>query len=184
MELFEKALSLFDEANAKDPNGRELGYSRRVSHWVEALVPEASEELRLAARAQHLRRWEVLRTKFPAGTAGYHQWRKAAAEFHAREAGKILSMLRYPAHVVARVQDLIRKKNLGKDKEVQSLEDAACLAFLETHFHEFRKGQDEAKLIDIVRKTWEKMSPKARETAGTLALSSEDRALLTQALSR
>ena len=63
-ERFRKAIVRFDEENAKDPNHetedgaphpRELTYAKRLSEWVLKLCPEASEELRLAARCQHRR---------------------------------------------------------------------------------------------------------------------------------
>src|SRR4030095_3358920 len=59
---FEAACRGFDSANSLDPNleivegvarPRELIYAERLTHWVVKLVPDASEELRLAARCQH-----------------------------------------------------------------------------------------------------------------------------------
>ena len=53
-----------DEANAQDPRHevceghqipKELLYARRLSQWLQQVAPEASEALRLAARAQHRR---------------------------------------------------------------------------------------------------------------------------------
>ena len=67
---FEAAFRRFDEENARDPNRetadgvaqpRELLYAQRLSDWVLRLRPDASEALRLAARCQHLCRWEIPR---------------------------------------------------------------------------------------------------------------------------
>jgi hypothetical protein len=179
---FTAAIDLFDRANAQDPNKRELDYAKRVFAWVQKLSPHASEALLLASRCQHLMRWKVPRGKFPEGKAGYLKWRKAAAQFHADESAKILRQVGYSDTVVKRVQELNLKKGLGSDAEVQTLEDALCLVFLETQFHEFKSGKDETKIVEIVRKTWEKMSPRAREIAQSLPLSKDDKSLLAKAL--
>lgn len=183
MEKFEEALAQFDAANAADPHGRELDHAKRVFEWVKKLAPDASEALLLASRCQHIKRWSIPRSRFPEGQAGYHQWRTTLAKFHADEAGNILRQVGYPEATIRRVQELNQKKGLGADPEVQTLEDALCLVFLETQFHGFRTTQDEAKMIDIVRKTWAKMSPRAREIALGLPLGADDRALLSRALS-
>lgn len=181
--MFDEALAKFDAANAADPNGRELDHAQRVFAWVKKLAPQASEPLLLASRCQHLKRWSIPRSKFPDGRAGYHQWRTTLAKFHAEEAGKILKQVGYPEATIRRVQELNQKKGLGSDPELQVLEDALCLVFLETQFHEFKESKEEAKMIDIVKKTWAKMSAKAREIALTLKLDPSDKRLLSKALS-
>jgi hypothetical protein len=184
MNPFDEALAKFDAANAADPHGRELDHAMRLYAWVKKLAPNASEALLLASRCQHIKRWSIPRDRFPEGKAGYHQWRTTLAKFHAEEAGKILAQVGYPEATIRRVQELNQKKGLGTDPEVQTLEDALCLVFLETQFHEFKNTKDEAKMIDIVRKTWAKMSPQAREIAGTLNLDASDSQLLKKALTQ
>src|SRR5690242_20119750 len=83
---FDAALRRFDEENARDPNReqfagisqpRELLYAKWLTEWVLRLEPQASEPLRLAARAQHLCRWEIPRHSFPLTRTGYLKWREA-----------------------------------------------------------------------------------------------------------
>lgn len=137
---FEAALRRFDEENACDPNRetadgltqpRELLYARRLSDWVLRLCPNASEALRLAARCQHLCRWEIPRNSYPMTRAGYLQWRATLKKFHAHKAGDILRELGYPEDMIRRVQDLNLKKNFPSDPETCVLEDALCLVFLQ-----------------------------------------------------
>jgi hypothetical protein len=187
----EEACRRFDAANAEDPNrerfeGRdwpkELLYAVRMTRWLEKLAPQASEALRLAARSQHLRRWEIPRERFPMDRAGYHRWRTTLAKFHAERAGAILREIGYDEPAIARVQALLQKLGLKSDPETQTLEDAACLVFLESYFADFAQKHDEEKLAGIIRKTWKKMSPRGRDEARKLALAPEAAALLERAL--
>src|SRR4051812_40141455 len=120
---FNAAIRRFDDANRQEPSRATLDYSTRMSAWLQRLVPDAPEALRLAVRCQHLRRWEFERGRFPMTRAGYLQWRTAAGRFHAEEAGKILRELGYEDAVIARVQSLVRKEGLKTDPDTQALED-------------------------------------------------------------
>ena len=188
---FQAALARFDAANACDPNSevgdgvarpKELVYADRMTAWLERLAPAASEALRLAARCQHLRRWEVPRATYPMDRAGYHRWRTELANFHAREAGEILRDVGYDQPTIARVQSLVRKQNLKTDPEAQLLEDVICLVFLENYFAPFAERHDEPKLIGILQKTWRKMSPRGQTAALAIPLAPEMRRLLEKAL--
>ena len=187
----EDAIARIDAANAADPN-REfvdgearpaaLVYSERMTRWLEALAPDASEALRIAVRAQHIERWTVPRAEFPEGREGYHRWRTTLAKFHAERTAEILAGVGYEAEVIDRVKALIRKRRLKADPEVQMLEDVACLVFLESYFADFSKQHDEAKVIGILQKTWAKMSPVGHEAALALDMPAEARALVEKAL--
>jgi hypothetical protein len=188
---FEAAIRRFDEANREDPNRevfqgqehpRELLYAQRMTHWLDRLAPEASEPLRLAARSQHLCRWEIPRQQYPMDRAGYHRWRTRLYAFHAEKAGKILREVGYDAAMVARVEELLKKLRIKSDPEMQLLEDVICLVFLENYFADFSRQHDEAKLITILQKTWRKMSPQGQQAALQLPLSGEARALVEKAL--
>jgi len=189
----ERALAAFDAANAEDPNleldpessepaPKEWLYGRRMSRRLEAFAPDASEVVRLAVRAQHIRRWEVPRSDFPSGRTGYLQWRIHLYGHHAETAGAILAKLGYEAETIERVSSLLRKRQLRTDDEAQRVEDVACLVFLEHYFHEFASKHDAEKLTDILQKTWQKMSPAAREAALELPLTPEDRQRIVAAL--
>jgi len=179
---FQDAIARFDAANAKDPRGNELPYAQKLSAWVERLAPDASEALRLAARAQHLQRWEIPRESHPPGRVGYLKWREDLKQFHAHKAGEILREVGYDEPTIARVQDLIRKRNFPRDGEGRVLEDALCLVFLETQLAETTGKTGEEKMVEILRKTWRKMTPRAQEIAAALPMSDAGLALIHRAL--
>jgi len=179
---FERATAKIDAANATDPHGKELVYSQRMTQWLERIAPDASEALRLAARAQHIKRWKIPRSEYPMDRQGYHRWRTRLYDFHADETGEILREVEYDDATIARVKSLIRKEGLKRDPEMQVLEDVICLVFLENYFHEFALDKDEAKLIGIVQRTWKKMSERGREEALKLAIEPGDRRIIEKAL--
>jgi hypothetical protein len=150
--------------------------------WVTRLAPNASLELRLAARCQHLCRFAIPRESFPDGRIGYLQWRKAAARFHAEKAGEILRGVGYDEATIARVQALNKKERFGVDPEVQVLEDGLCLVFLELQLESFATEHEHDKVIAILQKTWRKMSPPARAQGLALPLGDEARRLISAAL--
>ena len=165
---YEAALAAIDAANAADPSGRELEYSRRMSAMLERFSPDAPEHLRLAARAQHIERWKTPRDSFPPGKEGYLKWRTHLYGVHAETAGKLLAQAGYDAAAIERVKSVVAKKMLRADPEAQLLEDVVALVFLEHYLAGFaaqHRDYEEAKFIDILGKTWRKMSGRAREFA-------------------
>jgi hypothetical protein len=159
---FERALAAIDAVHAEDPEQegsepKELVYARRMSAWLGKLAPDASEPLRLAVRCQHLRRWAIARSDYPEGKIGYLRWRKEEALAHAALAGEILGRAGYDD--VKGVQSLIKKERIKHDPEAQLLEDTACLVFLEHELAAFAAKHPETKVVEILRKTWPKMSP-------------------------
>ena len=186
---YRRALERIDAEHARDPEREasgepgELLYARRMSAWLERLAPGASEPLRLAARCQHLRRWTIRRGDYPAGAAGYRKWRADEAAAHALAAKEILEAAGYEAGVIAAVQALVRKENLKRDPETQTLEDVSCLVFLESYLAGFAAKHDEPTLVRILKKTWAKMSPRGHEAALALELPAPLRALVEKALS-
>lgn len=188
---FRRAVAGFDRANAEDPNletadgspqPRELLYARRMSAALERFAPDASEVVRLAARCQHIRRWTVPRDSYPPGREGYRRWRTDLGRFHAETAGGILREAGCDETTVGRVGALLRKERLKADPEVQLLEDVICHVFLTHYLGPFAAGQDEAKVVDILKKTWRKMSDRGRAAALSLDLAPELRALLLRAV--
>jgi len=188
---FENAIRRFDEENARDPNSqrsdgvdrpRELVYSQWLTDWVLKLCPEASEELRLAARCQHLCRWMVPRDSYPMTRAGYLQWREGLKKFHAQRAGEILGEVGYPTEVISRVQSLNLKKGFPHDPESRVLEDALCLVFLERQFDELASKTTDEKMINALQKAWKKMTPAAQKLAQELNYNPRETELLNKAL--
>lgn len=191
MNRLAEALRRIDAANAADPNrvdaadgpiAKELLYSRRMTSRLARLAPEASEELQLACRAQHICRWKSPRSDYPEGRAGYKAWRSNLLTHHAEEAGAILREVGYSQDQIERVQFLIKKQHRTSDPESQTLEDVACLVFLEHELEAFASKHDDDKLVDIVRKTWKKMSEDGHRAALTLELSERCRAIVERAI--
>jgi hypothetical protein len=175
---------LIDAAHAEDPAGKELAYAQRMSAWLEKLSPQASEPLRLAVRCQHIRRWTIPRSAFPEGRVGYLRWRKEQSLAHAAVAGEILGRAGYGGDTIARVQSLVKKEGIKHDPEAQLLEDVTCLVFLEHELAAFAPRHEEAKLVDILQKTWLKMSLAGREAALGLKLPAPLRALVEKAVAK
>ena len=189
---FERTLAAFDAANREDPNTehdeqghavpKELLYALRMSAVLTEFAPEASEALQLAARCQHIRRWTVPREDYPMDRKGYLQWRTYLKKFHGEQATKIMQSQGYNEETIHKVVDLLNKKNLKRDAEMQTLEDVICLVFLRFYFADFRQKHPEEKIISIVAKTWKKMSEAGHAAALQLDFSPEEQAVIAQAL--
>lgn len=174
-----RARACIDAAHAADPkrapDGRpaELVYADRMEAWVLRLVPDAPPLLRLAARCQHLERFLVPRSTFPDGRAGYLQWRKSLYGQQAGRAREILLGAGFSAAEAEEAATWVSKTGLKTNPGTQALEDAACLVFLENEIEAFaaqHAGYPRDKFIDILRKTWRKMSPRGQELARSLDL--------------
>lgn len=174
---FAAAIARFDAANAEDPSfdivdgarrPKALVYSDRMVAMLARFVPDASEALELAARCQHIERWKIPRIEYPMTRAGYQQWRTRLRDFHADRARAILRDAGYDDATIGRVRALIRKEGLKTDAEAQALEDIVALVFLESYLGDFvakHAGYDDAKFVDILRKTARKMSAQGRAAA-------------------
>lgn len=185
--MFEAALSRFDEENTRDPSQehgqpRELLYAERLTNWVLRLSPNASEALRLAARCQHLCRWKIPRNDYPMTRAGYLKWRADLKKFHAQHSGEILREVGYDEDTIRRVQDLNLKKNFPADAECRVLEDALCLVFLEFQLSDLAAKTDDDKMINALKKSWEKMTEAARAEALKLNYPEREKGLIQKAL--
>lgn len=189
---FENAIARIDDANRQDPvpeesDGhsypKELLYGQRMTTWLTRIAPEASEALRLAVRCQHIQRWKIPRQDYPAGRTGYKQWRTDLAKFHAETAGDILREVGYDEETVQRVQALVRKERFKVDPEAQTLEDVACLVFLAHYFAAFAEKHETEKVIDIVRKTWKKMSDDGHKAALTISFPEHLKTIVEKAIS-
>ncbi len=188
---FDEAIRRFDAENSRDPNTeiadgqshpRELIYALWLTDWVLKLAPHASEPLRLAARCQHICRWEIPRSSYPMDKPGYLRWRADLKKFHAEKSGKILREIGYDEAVVHRVQELNLKKNFPNDPEVCVLEDALCLVFLERQLAPLAAKSDDEKMINALQKSWKKMTAAARDAALKLNYEPRERALIKKAL--
>lgn len=188
---FEATIAAIDAANSADParTATDAGerpaavvYGERMSAWLERLAPEAGELLRIAVRAQHLERFTLPRSSYPMGKPGYYRWRNEQKRRHAEKLTGLMRAAGYTEAEAARAAAIVRKENLAADSESQLLEDCACLVFLEYEFAAFAALHPTEKLIDILAKSWGKMSPLARERALTLRLPDHLAALVHQAV--
>ncbi|GAB4359517.1 MAG: hypothetical protein Kow0060_14110 [Methylohalobius crimeensis] len=185
------AVRLIDQANAQDPTwehwrgeaypGTYL-YGLRMSQWLTRLEPRAPETAFLAARAQHVCRWLVPRSHYPAGRRGYLAWRTFLYRLHAEKAARLLEAAGYDETAVDWVRRILMKRGLNRDSQVQMVEDSACLVFLEYYFAPFAQDYSDEKVVDIVRKTWRKMSENARSAALQLSLGGREGRLVQAAL--
>lgn len=176
-EHYQAAIAAFDKTNAEDPNRemaegkeypRELLYAQRMSEMQERYAPAAPEAVKLAVRAQHIQRWNIPRGDYSMDKPGYMLWRTTLYKFHAETAGNLMKEVGCGEEMIARVKDIVSKKELKTDPETQLMEDVADLVFLEhylTGFAAQHPEYDEEKWVRIIRKTWQKMSPHAREFA-------------------
>jgi hypothetical protein len=192
-ECFARAMALFDAANREDPNQddgqpKELLYSQRMSDMLGRYAPDADEAVQLAVRAQHIRRWTVSRNHYPLNNEGYHQWRTGLYRLHADTAGELMREAGYDEEMIARVKLAVAKRGLKRNPDAQLLEDVASLVFIEHYLLGFAAGKpdyDEEKWLDILRKTWRKMSSAARQFAlsGAVRLPEALLPLITRAVS-
>ena len=170
---FNQAIALFDAANAQDPNQdegepKELLYARRMTDMIGRFAPDASEVAQLAVRAQHIQRWLVPRSNYPLGKPGYFAWRTGLYRFHAETAGKLMQQAGYAEVMIEQVKLAVSKQGIKTNPDTQMLEDVTSLVFIESYMLGFA-GQHaeytEAKWLDIIRKTWRKMSADAHAFA-------------------
>jgi len=175
---FEKALQLYDAANSKDPNietdydgtesTKELLYSHRMLDMLNRFLPDADDVAKLSVAAQHIERWKSPRSDYPMNRKGYHLWRTNLYKFHADTAAKYLREAGYDDEFIERVKLAIGKKNLKNNADTQILEDIAALTFIEHYMMKMYNNfpqYDEKKWIDIILRTWKKMSPDAQQFA-------------------
>lgn len=172
-ERFKQAIALFDAANAQDPNQdegqpKELLYAKRMTEMIGRFAPDASEVAQLAVRAQHIQRWTVPRSNYPLGKPGYFAWRTGLYRFHAETAGALMQQAGYDAAMIEQVKAAVGKQGIKTNPDTQMLEDVTSLVFLEHYMLGFA-GQhadySEDKWLDIIRKTWKKMSGEAQTFA-------------------
>lgn len=193
-EKLKAAFKAFDEYNSRDPHietvaGRsfpkELLYGLRMSERLSQFKSDASAALILAARCQHIGRWEIPRNTFPMDRKGYLQWRSKLGAYHAEVASGILKEVGYDDTTIDEVKFLLQKKELRQHHpETQVLEDVICLVFIEHYLDDFASQHDDDKVIDILKKTIVKMSPEALQKVSEINLSEKVKELIGKAVEK
>lgn len=193
MDRFTAAFKQFDDYNKRDPNTliwegvtypQEYFLAVKLYDWVLKLSPDAGEELLLASRSQHIGRWEIPRDSYPTGREPYLQWRKDLAKHHAAVVTHILQQAGYTNGQISRVTEIILKKRIKADAEVQVMENALCLVFLEFQYEDFYPKHETEKVINILKRSLLKMDSKGHAFALSLSYSDKGLALINEALNR
>ena len=190
-----KAFAAIDAANSLDPKTAmvdgvsrpaNLVYGLRMSTELERFAPDASEELQIAARGQHIERWIIPRGQYPMDRQGYHRWRRALQDHHAQRLSAILADLAYDQAAIARVASIVRKERPKEDVEVQTLEDVVCIVFVKYELETFarRYADDDTRLADILAKTWRKMSERGHQAMLSIPPAPSVLSLLNKGLER
>lgn len=188
---YQRAIAAIDAANSEDPQfvtvrgvttPLALAHGRLAAEWVNLLAPDRGDEVVIAARAHHLRRWELPRSTYPDGRAGYLRWRRDQKARHATDVRGLLEASGYDAEAIERVQELIRRERLATDAGAQAVEDAACLVFIETQLAAVEPRFEHEHLLEVLRKTARKMSPAGLAAVERIDLGEHERGLLREAL--
>lgn len=194
MSKLNKAFELFDAYNKQDPRSfiwegisepQEYFFAVKLYEWVLKLDPAANEELLLASRSQHIGRWEIPREDYPDGRDPYLKWRKNLALHHAAITGRLMKEAGYGDEAIDRVKQIILKQRIKVDPDVQTMENALCLVFLQLQYEEFRKKYEHEpeKIINILRKSLLKMDANGHQLALKLPYSANGLDLINKALS-
>ncbi|WP_259067685.1 DUF4202 domain-containing protein [Mucilaginibacter sp. X4EP1] len=186
-----QAFQAFDNYNKKDPHTfvwGDLSYPQeyflafKLYEWVLKLNPDASEELLLASRSQHIGRWEIPRVTYPDGREAYLKWRKDLALFHAEKVSSTMQGVGYDDEQIDRVKQIILKQKLKIDADVQTIENALCLVFLEFQYEDFYPKHSPEKVVNILRKSLLKMDSHGHQFALGLNFSEKGFAHINEAL--
>jgi len=191
MSKLNDAFEQFDDYNKNDPHvfiwdgisyPQEYFLALRLYEWVKKLAPDASEELLLASRCQHIGRWEIPRNTYPEGRDGYLKWRKDLALYHAEKASVILQSAGYNDDTISRTKQIILKQKIKVDKEVQVMENALCLVFLEFQYEDFYPKHPPEMVINILKKSLLKMDRHGHQFALGLIYSEKGLFYISEAL--
>lgn len=191
MNKWDRIINEIDEYNQKDPKREifeevllptETVYAIRVTRWVKRLIDSPSYELLVAARGAHIGRWEIPRTRYPAGLKGYYEWKIYLLKFHAEKVIAILENHKIAPEKIKKITGIIMRKNLKENSDAQALEDAVCLVFLEIQLLPLMAKSTEEKVINAIQKTWQKMSANGQKMALTLNLPEKAKEVINKAL--
>jgi hypothetical protein len=187
------AFEKFDNYNKADPHvftwgsityPQEFFLALKLHEWVLKLSPHASEELLLASRSQHIGRWEIPRDSYPEGREPYLLWRKDLAKHHAAVVTHILQEVGYAAEQVNRVTQIILKQRIKADAEVQVIENALCLVFLQFQYEEFLYKHSREKVVNIIKRSLLKMDQAGHQEALNLQYSTQGLDFIKEALTQ
>lgn len=189
--MLEDIYNKIDKVNAEDPTietwddidyPKELIYGQRMTEMLTDYLEDASFELKVAARGQHIRRWYIPRSDYPMDRKGYLKWRTMLKIYHGELLSEIMKDSGANKDSIGKVVELVNKKKLKTDEESKILEDVVCLVFLKFYFHGFASKHPEDKIISIVQKTWGKMTEQGHSKALSFEYDPDDLMLIQKAL--
>lgn len=190
-EALQATIDAIDAINSLDPRQekygnetwpKELLYSHRMSERLADFLPDAPETLQIAARAQHIARWEIPRDDYPLNRTGYQRWRVDLGKMHADKTADIMAQQGYAQADQDLVRQLLTKRGIKSHPLVQALEDVICLVFIEHYLEAFASKHDQSKMISIIQKTWRKMSNEGHQAGLKINLAAPVKQLVEQAL--
>jgi len=191
MSKLQHAFEQFDNYNKTDPTifewegisyPQEYFLAIKLYDWVLKLDPDAGEELLLASRCQHIGRWEIPRDSYPEGREAYLKWRSDLAKYHAEVATAILQDAGYDEQQIARVKQILLKQKIKVDADVQTMENALCLVFLEFQYEDFSPKHSQDKLVNILKRSLLKMDAQGHKFAISLNYSIKGLYYINEAL--
>jgi hypothetical protein len=191
MSKLQHAFEQFDNYNKTDPTifewegisyPQEYFLAIKLYDWVLKLDPDAGEELLLASRCQHIGRWEIPRDSYPEGREAYLRWRSDLAKYHAEVATAILQDAGYDEQQIARVRQILLKQKIKVDADVQTMENALCLVFLEFQYEDFFPKHEQDKLVNILKRSLLKMDAHGHKFALSLNYSIKGLYYINEAL--
>lgn len=164
---YKDAIQKIDIIHQEDPNlelyqGVEVKaewlYSERMLEVLAKVAPEASLELKLAAKCQHMHRWGIPRNTFTIDKKGYYQWRAAVMEHQLGYTVGVLEDAGIAATSIDVVVDALKNKADKTNVHAAIIEDTACLVFIKWYLVDFAGQFEVEKAKTILAKTAKKMT--------------------------
>jgi hypothetical protein len=187
----QRALLAFESIGRQDPRSvvvdgtvypRQSGEAQLLLDFVLQLNQNPSLPLFLACHCQHLGRFLSPRDEFPADRAGYKAWRAEASRRSAERAKAVLSESGFTPETIEDVAGIVNKQGRATNADVQTMEDALCLAFLTLDAPEFASRHSDEEMVRILKRSWMKMSDRGHQLALETPLVPDVQRLVQQAL--
>ena len=146
---------------------------------LEKVAPDASFELKLAAKCQHMSRWSIPRATFSMDKKGYYQWRAAIMEHQLNVSSSVLKQAEINEPSIEIIVDALKNKADKSNINASIIEDTACLTFIKWYLVPFAGQFDPEKAKIILQKTAGKMSERGLGLIPEMELSDDVQHVLT-----
>lgn len=188
---YHKAIIAIEQIHSKDitqeqHNGSlipaEFLYGKRMLKTLELVSPESSYAMKLAVQCQHLQRWGVPRSSYTYDRRGYHEWRREVMKYQLEQTINLLSSISIDEIDIKWIAQVINAQENKADSNGLIIMDTACLVFLKWYMEPFAKKHESEKVLDILKKTFRKMSTDAQNLISKLDLPESSLQVLNQAI--